>query len=207
MKLVFLRAADSARPLLDHPQLGVRWHGPSPLARMTMGDLTGHLARAVMVVPGYLDTVGDGPTVDAAGYFLALEGLRRPDLDGDLATGVRARATEAAAGGLGAVRSAWDEARAELGVRFSREDGDRTIAVRGSSMHLDDYLATRLVELVVHADDMAAGLDADLPEFDDEVTGTVVAVLWEMARRTSRPLEIIRAMTRTERDTGALQVM
>ncbi|MFP3914112.1 MAG: maleylpyruvate isomerase N-terminal domain-containing protein [Actinomycetota bacterium] len=206
MKDAFLDAADTARELLDAPRLDELWESESALDRMTVGELCAHLSRAVTVVPGYLMERGTPPLVDAPGYFLALMPDGGADLDSRLAVSVRERAKSEAAVGLEAVASAWDDARARLGIELG-EDLSRPIAVRGSSMRTDDYLVTRLVELVVHADDMASSLGVETPRFGAGVTDAVLACLLEIAKRRSGAMAVVRAMTRRERsDPGTLLV-
>lgn len=196
----FLSSADTARTLLDHGELANRWNEPSPLDSMSLGDLAAHLSRAVTVVDTYLDTTGSAEPVDAPGYFLAVDGIRAPELDGPTARGVRSRAAATSAGGLEAVRSSWDSARLSLEGRLSTEGGQRRIDVFGSTMETDEYLTTRMVELVVHSDDLAVGLGVPTPEFAEEPLDRVIECLLTMARRQSRPISLIRAMTRVERE-------
>jgi hypothetical protein len=198
----YLECVDRARPLLDSAELEARWEHPSPLASMSLGDLAAHLSRAVLTVASYLDAPSDGPPVDAPGYYLALPGVRAPALDDDLAAAVRERARLGARAGVAGVRAEWDRERAELGRRFDGMDGDRVLAVRGSAMHLDDYLVTRMVEVVVHSDDLAVGLGVPGPIFAEEAWSAVLECLWQVARRSAEPLAIVRRMTRVERASG-----
>lgn len=196
----FLRCVDDVRPLFDLPALAERWGEPSPLERMSIGELAGHTARALFNVVSYLDSEGTGEPVDAAGYYLALDGVRAPDLDDDLARAVRARAAEEASAGPADLRRRWDEARTEVAGRLAALDGSvPLVGVLGSAMLLDDYLVTRMVELVVHADDLAVGLGTRTPDFDETVWNEVLATLWAVARRRSAPSELVRRMTRVER--------
>lgn len=207
MEHLFLSTADTARSLLDDPRLGERWASPSALPRMTVGALAAHLSRAVTVVPVYLETPADPPFVDAPGYFLALFPAADTDPDSGMATDVRARAEGDAVGGLAGVRAAWDEARRRVEHQLTNVGPTPGISVRGSAMQVRDYLVTRLVELVVHSDDLAASLDLSPPDFDRVATDTVVSCLTEMAVRRHSPLAVIRAMTRVERgDPTVLRV-
>lgn len=207
MKTRFLSAADSARPLLDLPDLGERWHRSSALERMTIGELAAHLCRAVTVVTRYLDTDAPPPFQDAPGYFLTIFPEADTDLDSDMAAGVRARAAEEAGRGPEGIRTDWDRAREELAIRLGTREPGRGIAVRCSSMRVEDYLITRLVELVVHADDLAASLGVASPRFDPAVTDTVIDCLFRIASRRHSPAAVIRAMSRTERgDPDVLRV-
>lgn len=206
MRRLFLGAADTARRLMDHPRLEESWDQHGALELMTVGALSAHLARAVTVVPGYLDTDGHPPLRDAPDYFLALSPQADTDLDSELSRSVRARAEEEAQAGLAAVVSSWDDARRELGRRLPEEDLERPIRVRSSTMQIGDYLITRLVELVVHTDDLAVSLQAPTPPFEPAVTNEVIICLTEMARRRHSDLEVIRAMSRRERaDPGVLR--
>lgn len=207
MQTRFLSAADSTRPLLDGPALDEQWDRPSALERMTVGELAAHLSRAVTVVSRYLDTDAPPPFRDAPDYFLAIFPEVDTDLDSKMAAAVRSRATEEAAQGPEAVRAAWDRARDHLEIRLETEEPGRGIAVRGSSMQIEDYLVTRLVELVVHADDLAASLEVATPRFDPAVTGTVIDCLTRIASRRHSPGAVIRAMSRVERaDPAVLRV-
>lgn len=207
MKELYLATVDAVRPLLDHPELDKRWASPSSLERMTVGELTAHLARAVTIVPGYLETDGDPPLRDAAGYILALFPEADNHPDSDLSIAVRQRASTDAGPGPESVRDSWDRARADLGDRLSTVEADKTIAVRGSSMAVDDYLQTRMVELVVHGDDLADSLGVPPPEFPPAITDVVLDCLVALASRRADPLSVIRAMTRTERgDPEVLRV-
>jgi hypothetical protein len=205
---VFLTAAEIARGLLDEPGLEERWTDPSSLEGMAIGALSAHLARAVLVVDNYLDQPGEGSPVDPAGYFLALDGVRAPKADDPLAQGVRQRATQTARRGLVALRRDWDQARDRLAMRLPEKETGSLIQVFGSVMTIDDYLVTRLVELIVHSDDLAVALGAQTPVFSRAASDAVLGCLWEMARRRATPMEMIRAMTRVERDAAqALRVL
>jgi uncharacterized protein (TIGR03083 family) len=198
----YLACVDLARPLLDVSELEARWEEPSPLERMTLGDLAAHLGRAVLTVADYLDMPSDASPVDAPAYYLALPGVRAPALDDDLATSVRERARRGAAAGPAGVREGWDRQREELGRRLPGVDGTRVVAVRGSALRLDDYLITRMVEVVVHSDDLAVGLGVPGPAFPEEAWSSVLDCLWQVARRSADPLAILRRMTRVERAAG-----
>lgn len=186
-----------------------RWDDRSALDGMSIGDLAAHTARAILNVERYLET--DGPTtsapLDAAGYFLAIDGLS--DHESAISRDVRSRATAEASDGPEAVLARLDDTIDRFTERLPAEPSDRTISVFGGiAMRLDDYLTTRLVEIVVHADDLTASLDLPEPTFEPAVTDMVIDVLVTMARRTHGDLAVIRSMTRRERDIAeALRVL
>ena len=203
----FLEAAAVLRPLIT--AAADRWEDASALEGMTIGDLAAHATRAVSSVVRYLDagTAPNEPATDAAGYFLAVTGLE--DHDSDVNRRVRQLSADESATGPQSVLEHFDRNLADLSVRLPAEPADRTVRVfMDVDLTLDEYLETRMVELVVHTDDLTASLGLPDAEFPDEVAGTVIDVLTTMARRRHGDLAVVRALARRERDRiGALRVL
>ncbi len=209
IRRVFLETAATVRPLLDEPALTASWESPGALELMSVGALAGHLVRAVATVERYLDEPpSEAPLLDAPGYLMSVDGLA-DEITSELHRGIRARAEAEARGGPEGVRATWDGAMRSLRRRLPDEPADRRVAVLGGrAMLLDQYLVTRLLELVVHGDDLAASLGVEPPPFDTEATGLVVECLLEVARRRHGDLAVVRAFTRRERDVvQALRVL
>jgi hypothetical protein len=215
IRIVFLESAAAARRLLADPAAGRRWDDASVLEQMTIGDLCGHLMRSATNVVRYMSEPQGpdvGPLLDAPGYLLSIDGLSSPegpDLDSELHSDIRHRAAVDAADGSEAVRRRWDEATEELSRRLGEEPATRIVTVLdGRRMLVDDYLVTRLVEMLVHSDDLAMSLDVPLPDFPPAAWQAVLGCLTEVALRRHGPLAVVRAMTRTERDHArALRVL
>ena len=97
-----------------------------------------------------------------------------------------------------------------LRVRLVTEAFDRRLQVLGGLViTLDEYLRTRVVELVLHTEDLA--LSVDLPEAA-EVTPAAATIaintLVDLARLRHGDLAVLRALARRERDTvNALRVL
>lgn len=178
---------------------------------MTVGSLAGHLMRAVTSVDAYLDkSVTDvGAVLDAPGYYASIEGLVGDDLDSKLHTAIRRRAESEAESGHAEVAERWDAALDRLRRRLPTEPPDRRLpALGGRLIALDDYLVTRLVELIVHSDDLAASIGATPPAFSREATGAVIDCLVGVARVRHGDEAVIIALSRRERDTvNALRVL
>jgi hypothetical protein len=74
-------------------------------------------------------------------------------------------------------------------------------------MRLDEFLATRVVEVMVHADEIAASVALPSPSFPSESGDAVIARLVGVCRRRRGDTAVIRAFTRRERDAvDALRV-
>jgi hypothetical protein len=115
--------------------------------------------------------------------------------------GIRARGEEFASGGPDALMANFAEARAALAVRVPSEPPERLLrVVNGIVIRLDDYLRTRLVELVVHADDLAISIGVPPPTVSPTLTDEIITHLVAVARRRHGDPAVIRALTRRERD-------
>jgi hypothetical protein len=218
-RAVFLEAVAATLALLEAPELAARWEEESALARFRVRGLAGHLLRATTSVEIYLDRPEPGrgeEVLSAAAYYAAAVysdiGDARytgPDLDGDLHVAVRARGEEAAAAGPEALAREWSQAAVRLGTRLADEAPERRVRVFNNLViRLDDYLATRLVELCIHGDDLAVSLGIDPPALPAAATGMAVATLVDLARLRHGDTAVLRALARRERDAvTALRVL
>jgi len=211
----FLDTAQSTAHLLAHPELASRWDEPSALAEMTVAMLAGHLVRAVTTVERYLDTArpprADDESLDAAGYFLSVDDLTGPDgpdLDLGIHRSIRERGSEEASVGAAGLLQRWQRATSGLAGRLASVPDDARITVLGGrTIPVDDYLVTRIIEMVVHGDDLAVSLGITPPPTPQSALDVCIETLLTTARRQHGDLAVIRAMTRIERDiVAALRV-
>jgi hypothetical protein len=196
-------------------RLAERFEAPSALAEFSVRGLAGHLRRAMTMVESYLDQpgpVGDQAAevgqVSAAAYFATVLPADR-DLDSEFHQAIRQRGIETAPDRPDDFSLVWAESAGHLITRLEQEPADRLVQVFGGVvLTLDEYLATRLVELVVHADDLAVSLDVAPALLSPAVTGLVITTLVEVARLRHGDAAVVRALSRRERDTAeALRVI
>jgi hypothetical protein len=207
---IFLEAVVRSRPLLAHPAVADAWDHPSVLTEFSVRGLAGHLLRAPTNVVEYLDA----PLVEDAQRFEATDYLTDVPFTSDTShpvnVAIRQRGEESAVGGHASVVERWDRAATELARRLPEEDPARLLTVLGGqiTISLDEYLKTRLVELLVHVDDLAVSVGLSDPELPQEARELVIEVLLGAARRRHGDLAVIRAFTRRERDSvQALRVI
>jgi len=204
----FLDAAATAVRLLERPELAERWPQDSVLEQYPVAALAGHLLRGMTTVELYLDgPEPEGEGISAARYFHTV--IRSADINDPAHQAIRSRGAEAAAGGPAALAS---EARAALGRLSSRlagvGEGRRVRVAGGLVMTLDEYLRTRVVELVVHADDLAASLGVELVPPRPATCTIAIDVLVGVARIRHGDIAVLRALARRERDpVQALRVL
>jgi uncharacterized protein (TIGR03083 family) len=137
---------------------GDQWDQPG-LGEWNVRELVAHSVRALRTVDQYLDgTVRDAtPLESGAAYFRTVLAEDDPHMH----IAVRAR-REVPDLGVDPIRTA--EELAEQAIRVSnRAPADAPVHTFVGVIALPDYLATRIVELVVHTLDLTAALMIDLP--------------------------------------------
>jgi uncharacterized protein (TIGR03083 family) len=195
------------------PMLVERFERPSALRQFSVRGLAGHLLRAMTSVETYLDrpppAAGEGSApISAAAYYAQVLGAET-DIDSALHRSVRQRGLEAAPERPEDFVSEWSSVATRLVGRLEAEPPDRLMSVLGDLvLTLDEYLVTRLVEFVVHTDDLATSLGVPPPDLNRAATGLVVGTLVEVARIRHGDAAVVRSLARRERDTvNALRVL
>lgn len=206
----FGAAGSAAIWLLERGELAEHWADQSVLPEFSVAALAGHLLRGMTTTEQYLDgPEPPGPGISAASYFHTLMSPAGTDLDHAVHVAVRARGAEAATGGPAALAR---EARAvseRLSSRLAGTPPTRRLRVAGGLvLTVEEYLRTRVVELVVHADDLAASIGAGLEPPRAATAAVAIDVLVQVARLRHGDMAVLRALTRRERDhVQALRVL
>ena len=201
----FLDTAEVASRLLRSPTLAERWERPSALAQFRVSGLAGHLARAVFNVERWLAELPQegGTPIEAVAYFLA-GADPAPELDDAVPRRIREVGEQEAAGGPAALAKEFDAARARLAAQLPNMPLDSPVGVFAHVLPLDQCLLTRLVELVVHLDDLAVSLEAPTPSVPAEATEAVTACLTRIAVARHGFLPVMRTLARRERATDSI---
>ena len=199
IRQTYLDTADAVATLLGAPEIAARWDEDSVLESFKVSGLAGHLARAVLGVDEYLGSmVGPGTPISAAQYFNEFDDLS--DIDSSVNLAVRDRGDEIAAAGAEQLVEDTRKTVEILRGLFETEGQDRRVQVfHDRILLLDEYLKTRLVEMVIHAEDLAlsTGTGVGIPVDAIAVaTDTIVAT----GRARHGDLAFLRGMTRRERD-------
>jgi Mycothiol maleylpyruvate isomerase N-terminal domain len=197
IRSAYLHCYTGLRSLALSPELSARWEQESCLPEMSVRSLAGHLiARTGGAVLDYLDAdlpVGVEPIDAPAYYATVLNGLDDQQ--------VRVRGEEAAPDGANGLLEKYEGIVADLGPRLEDEPSDRLMKVFGGLvMRMDDYLVTRICEILVHADDLAISLDMEPPEFPQLAWDLTFDHLLEVARMRHGDNAVLMSLTRRERD-------
>ncbi|MFF2141122.1 sterol carrier family protein [Kitasatospora sp. NPDC058190] len=149
---------------------------PTRLGDWRVRELLAHLAVQLDFLPVHLDDPLEGrPALDLLGWVSAV-GTVAPALDAQ----TRERAAAGFGGDAASVAAAFGRAADALTGLLERPeaaDPVRRLEIRLGSMLLSDLLVTRLVETVVHADDLADALGLAAFPHDRQAVAAVTRLL------------------------------
>ncbi len=195
---------ESARVSVDlassEPVRG-RWTDESSCEGMTVGGLAHHLTGQLgSLIQLYADAPADSAPIRVLDHYRQAP-WANTGLDEEVNVGIRTSADEHAAGGPDAHAEHARAALAALPDSLARiEDGDPVlIPWQGWSLTASDFAVTRLMEMVVHSDDLAASVGLDAPTFPDEAIRLVVALLAEVAVDRHGQAAVVRSLSRPQR--------
>jgi len=200
-----VRAVDALVDLVSAPGVAAGWGRESALPGMTVGGLVRHLVSQPECAVEFLHAVppANAETVSLVDYYARVDWLHAP-LDAAENTSIRDGFNELARPGQGASLDILNQARADLPRAIAAAGPTVYVPWQDCALNLDDFLVCRLLELVVHADDLAASLGCRTPQFEDAVRDPVVALLAVLSVRRRGQDAVVRALARTERATGSV---
>ena len=197
----FLDAATAAVGLLRHPAVPAAWNAPSALPELTVGGLAGHLARQIFHVRNAVaqDPTDEPPTTLLDHY--ARSRWAGAALDDDVNVRIRRDSEHTASDGPAALAARAGAAVDALRTTLPAQPSGRAVHLPWGpwSLTLDDFLITRMLEIIVHCDDLACSIGVETPPQPLEVVDPVVALLSRLAVRRHGPTAVLRALSRAER--------
>lgn len=207
----FLAAADAAAGLLASDEVAARWGGASALAGFTVGGLAAHLGWQVQSARWALASPRPdaGARVTSVAEHYAQAAWVGAGLDDPVNVGIRdageGRARAGAAEQVELTRAARRECAELLG---SPDLSAQTVVavpwIEGRAMTARDVLTTRLMELVVHGDDLAVSLGVATPAYPATAFETVNGLLVRVAAARHGSLAVLRALARAERAPASI---
>ncbi len=221
-RALVVEAVEQAAEFMDTDQVVSAWEQASVLDGMTVGALCAHLVRAAGATIAYLDrtdpsgatqvgternagrTTGEGES-GSAGDTDVLTPVTYFNAALEAPIHVRIKevsATEASKGHADVVAEARRVAEG-LARRLPDESTDRMVeALGGRALTLDDFCRTRLIEVLMHTEDLAASIGVEPPPTNPAATGEIIDILVGIARHRHGDWAVIRMLGRAERDDG-----
>jgi len=215
----FLEASLYAGSVLASDAVRLAWADPSAVEMMTVGDIGGHMFLVVRRVGKRLESALEAGGQDPA-HGQAPAGRQAPapgradwawapvnttaDLELPEHRQVRMDGAHVAAWGWEEVHNAYNARVRHVG-EVLRLGLPATTGVAGHDLPFSAYLATRVVELVVHTDDLicSVGLASAPPHL---ALTTALDALVDGSRSVHGDLAVLRALSRPERVTGQISV-
>jgi len=192
----FLSAAGTAATLLHDPAVSARWSEPSALADLSIAGLARHLANQITHTVPRLAAAAGGAAIPVLEHFTRNAWVTS-GVDGDDNIGIRQRGErDAAATTPAALAEEVDTALAQLRRVVPAEPADRVVDLGDWALRVDDFLLTRVLELVVHGDDLAVSVGVPTPPMPTEAT---IDLLVRIAAWRHGSLAVVRALSRAER--------
>lgn len=198
----FLSAVHQSWELASTPQVWDAWAQESACAGMTVGGLAHHLLGQATNTARLLGVdAADAPAPIPLLEHYARAAWVEAGQDEEANVSIRENDNDKALAGpeavLGAAREPIDALPGLLGA--SREPDVVRIPWQGWALTTDDFLTTRMMEMVVHGDDLASSVGLPTPAYADDVVGPVLALLTGVALRRHGQTALVRALARPQR--------
>ncbi|KGN40456.1 maleylpyruvate isomerase N-terminal domain-containing protein [Knoellia aerolata] len=191
--------------LAERAEVREAWERESACVGMTVGGLTHHLlAQTAHVAAGLrAPAPTDAPVIGLLDHYARAPWVAA-SRSGETDPSQDAKDNAAAAVGHEAVVGRARQVLADLPalVAAPRDPDVIHIPWQGWSLPTPDFVTTRLMEMVVHGDDLAVSVGLPTPEHDPAVVSPVLALLTEVSLRRHGQVALVRALSRPQRSTG-----
>ena len=201
VRSLVVEAVAAAADLMERPVVAARWDHPSALEGMTVGALCAHLVRAAGATLAYLDRTD--PAARPTGELLTDVTYFHAAVDSPIHERIKQVSADESAIGPAETAARCRRLAADLGERLPAEPADRLVAALGERMlTLDDFCRTRLIEVLLHLDDLAVSLGEPRPATDPEGPAIVIEIVTGIARQQRGDWAVLHALARAERAAG-----
>lgn len=202
----FVVAARTAADLALRTEVAQQWTEESACAGMSVGGLANHLVDQVALAVRLIEAgAGEQDPIGLDQHY-ARAAWVHTDLDSEANTGIREGSDRQAEAGPAALQARAERHLARLPAVLGSVADDTPVLVpwQGWALTVDDLLTTRAMEMMVHADDLAASVGLETPTFPDEEAERVVALLGRLAVRRHGQAALVRALARPQRAPGSV---
>ena len=196
-----VRAVDAIVDLVTAPEIADAWERESVLPGMTIGGLTRHLVSQPECAVQFLriqPPPPHAPVVSLVQLYRRTDWFAAP-VDGAENTSIRDDFNAMAAGGPAHAIAILRRAYADLPAAIAAAGSTTYVPWQDCTLSTDDFLVVRLMEMVVHADDLAGSVERPTPTFDNDVTHPVLALLAVLAAEQHGTAVALRTLARSER--------
>lgn len=196
-------AVDQLADLVGSPAVAHAWDQESVLPGLTVGGLTRHLVSQPECAAEFLTAPGrpDAAVLDLVGHYDRVDWLHAP-VDALENTSIRDDFNEMASAGHAGSIEVLARSRLHLAAAIAAARPTTYVPWQDCALPTDDFLVVRLMEIVVHADDLACSVGAATPRFAPDVLEPALALLAALAAQRRGQDAVLRALSRDERSQG-----
>lgn len=200
LRAAFVAATDHVAAIVSRDDVAAAWHEQSALAEWEVGGLVAHLASQPSTAVALLGAHPIGNPIPLEEHY-ARSAWVDASLDDEINVSIRETSDARAVAGPDPVLADVIEAREVLPDVLAAQPDGRAVLIpwAGWSLSLDDFLTGRLMEIVVHGEDVAASVGFTSPALPREVLDPVLALLTRLAVTRHGQGAVVSALTRAER--------
>lgn len=198
---IVLSTSRTAVELALSPLVRDRWSDESACEGMSVGGLAFHLTGQLdALVSLYADAPHDSEPIAVLEHYRRAAWVSSGH-DDEANVEIRSGADERAVGGPAQLAAQSNVALESLPAALAGVEDDDPVLIpwQGWSLTAHDFAVTRLMEMVVHADDLAASVGIETPEFTPEAVRMVVDLLAGVAVQRHGQAAVVRALSRPQR--------
>lgn len=205
LRAAFLTATDHVVAIVSRDDVAAAWAQPSALPEWSVGGLVAHLASQPSVAVRLLNAEPATEAISLDEHY-ARSAWVSAALDDGVNVAIREVGDEQAARGRDEVLAGVVAAREVLPGLLAAQPADRAVLIpwAGWALRCDDFLTGRMMEVVVHGEDVAASVGFESPPLPDSVLQPVLRLLTGLAVRRHGQGAVVSALTRSERSGGSI---
>ena len=198
-------AVDQLTDLVGSAAVAAAWNRESALPGMTVGGLARHLVSQPECAVEFLTTPGPpkARVLTLVGHYERVGWLHAP-VDDPENTSIRDDFNQMGLAGHSESVKVLERAHDHLDAAIDAAGPTTYVPWQDCALPTDDFLVVRLMEIVVHADDLVCSVGVAALTFNPEVLDPVLALLASLAARRRGQGAVLRTLSRHERSTGAV---
>ncbi|EWT00520.1 hypothetical protein N865_14695 [Intrasporangium oryzae NRRL B-24470] len=200
LRPAFEAATDHVIAIVGRDDVAAAWDRPSALAEWSVGGLVAHLAGQPETALTLLRAEPWPEAIPLEEHY-ARSAWVTAGLDDEVNVSIRAVGDERAGLGRDEILGRVVAARDALPEALGAQPEDRAVLIpwAGWALRRDDFLTGRMMEIVVHGEDVAASVGFEAPRLPREVLDPVLGLLTRLAVVRHGQGAVVSALTRAER--------
>jgi hypothetical protein len=189
--------------LVGSARVAELWSEESALPGMTVGGLTRHLVSQPECAVDFLTApIPPGAAISSlVGHYERVDWFHAP-IDAPENTSICDHFNALGAAGPDESVEVLTRSIGQLAAAMAAAGPTTYVPWQDCALATDDFLVVRLMELAVHADDLAFSVGVKPPKFVPAVLDPVLALLAALANRRHGQEVVLRSLSRHERSSG-----